>query len=32
MDNGEFDDSYFDIRFEDGYVMEGVSSVELEMD
>ena len=32
VDNGEFDDSYFDIRFEDGYVMEGVSSVELEMD
>ena len=32
IDNGNFDDSYFDIQFEDGYVMEGVSSVELEMD
>lgn len=32
VDNGNFDDSYFDIQFDDGYVMEGVSSVELEMD
>lgn len=30
--NGNFDDSYFDIQFEDGYIMEGVSSIELEMD
>lgn len=30
--NGNFDDSYFDIQFEDGYIMEGVSSVELEID
>lgn len=32
VDNGNFDDSYFDIQFDDGYVMEGISSVELEMD
>lgn len=32
IDNGNFDDSYFDIQFEDGYIMEGVSSVELEID
>lgn len=30
--NGNFDDSYFDIQFEDGYIMEGVSSVELKID
>lgn len=32
VDNGDFDESYFDIQFDDGYVMEGISSVELEMD
>ena len=32
IDNGNFDDSYFGIQFDDGYIMEGVSSVELEMD
>ena len=32
IDNGNFDDSYFDIQFDDDYVMEGISSVELEMD
>ena len=32
VDNGNFDDSYFDIQFDDGYVMEGISSIELEMD
>lgn len=32
IDNGNFDDSYFGIQFDDGYIMEGVSSVELELD
>ena len=31
VDNSNFDDSYFDIQFEDGYIMEGISSIELEM-
>ena len=31
VDNGDFEDSYFNIKFDDGYELDGISSQEFDM-